>query len=243
MNKVENRSIIYKDKIVVITGARKGIGKMIVDDLITQGAKVIGISRSPSDFKDDNYTHHCLDIGDNKKVQSLFRELSRDYKKLDILINNAGALTAQFAFLLTSDNAEEMVKTNLLGTFYMAREAAKLMKKNRFGRIINMGSMVATLEPAGNSVYGATKAGANTLINVMAKEFAGYNITCNTIGISAIETDMFHSAAREPIDKIIESLPINKYACSDDILNILDFFASEKSSNITAQTIYLGGVN
>jgi 3-oxoacyl-[acyl-carrier protein] reductase len=106
--------------------------------------------------------------------------------------------------------------------------------------------MATSLEPMGDSIYAATKAGIITLANVMAKEFSAMNVTCNTIGITAIETDMLHShtpAAQEKIKDIIANLPIPRMATADDIMNVIDFFASERSSYITAQTIYLGGIN
>lgn len=143
-------------------------------------------------------------------------------------------------------NAIDMVNVDLLAVFLVSRESAKLMRKNPYGRIINIGSMAATLEPAGDSLYAACKAGINTLANVMAKEFASMNVTCNTIAITAIETDMLkqHSpTAQIKIKEIINNLPIPRMAVIDDILNVIDFFSSERSSYVTAQIIYLGGIN
>jgi 3-oxoacyl-[acyl-carrier protein] reductase len=136
-----------------------------------------------------------------------------------------------------------MVDVNLLGPFYVSREAAKLMRKARRGRIINVGSMAASLEPVGDSLYAACKAGVSTLAAVMAKEFSSFNVTCNTLGISAISTDMLAQLPRERIDAIIDALPVPRYAEPDDIFNVVDFFASDRSSYITAQTVFLGGIN
>ena len=169
--------------------------------------------------------------------------ISKEHRKIDIVINNAAVLTSQYAMILPFSNAVDMVNVNLLGTFFVSREAAKLMRKNGFGRIINIGSMAASLEPMGDSIYAASKAGINTLANVMAKEFSQYNITCNTIGITAIETDMLNQLPRHKIDEIIAKLPIPRYAVPNDIFNVVDFFASENSSYVTAQVIYLGGIN
>jgi Dehydrogenases with different specificities (related to short-chain alcohol dehydrogenases) len=95
----------------------------------------------------------------------------------------------------------------------------------------------------GDSIYAATKAGINTLANVMAKEFSQYNITCNTLGITAIETDMLSQLPRHKIDEIIAKLTVPRYAVPNDIFNVVDFFASENSSYVTGQVIYLGGIN
>ena len=133
--------------------------------------------------------------------------------------------------------------TNLLGPFLVSREAAKLMKRRPGGRIINIGSMAATLEPIGDSIYAASKAGLETLSNVLAKEFAAFGITCNTVAVTAIETDMLAQLPRATIDAIIAKLPVARYAVEDDVFNVVDFFASERSSYVTAQTIYLGGLH
>ena len=103
--------------------------------------------------------------------------------------------------------------------------------------------MAVSLEPIGDSVYAACKAGLTTLANVMAKELAPLNITCNTLSITAIKTDMLSQLPADKIDAVIATLPIPRYAEADDILNIIDFLASERSSYISAQTIYMGGVN
>jgi 3-oxoacyl-[acyl-carrier protein] reductase len=136
-----------------------------------------------------------------------------------------------------------MVNLNLLAPFLISREAAKLMRKSKAGRIINVSSMAVCLEPEGDSVYAACKAALTTLSNIMAKEFANFNVTCNTLGITAIETDMLRQLPREKIDAVVARLPIPRYATADDILNAIDFFASERSSYVTAQTLYLGGVH
>jgi 3-oxoacyl-[acyl-carrier protein] reductase len=106
--------------------------------------------------------------------------------------------------------------------------------------------MASSLEPMGDSIYAATKAGIISLANVMAKEFSSMNITCNTLAITAIDTDMLRShndTAQDKIKEIIAAMPVPRFADIDDILNVIDFFASDRSSYVTAQTIYLGGIN
>ena len=136
-----------------------------------------------------------------------------------------------------------MVRTNLLGGLYVAREAAKVMRIHSFGRIIGIGSMASTLEPIGDSVYAATKAGLMTLTGVLAKEFAPYGITVNMVAVSALETDMLRQLSREKVDEVVGRLPLPRLATPDDIFNVIDFLASSRSSYITAQTIFLGGVH
>jgi 3-oxoacyl-[acyl-carrier protein] reductase len=233
----------YTDKVVVVTGSRKGVGKMIAQYFLEQGARVIGFSRGEASLQNPNYKHFCVDVSDAKAVQDAFIKISKDHQDVDIVVNNAAVLTSQYAMIMPVENAREMVNVNLLGTFFVSREAAKLMRKKKSGRIINIGSMAASLEPMGDSIYAACKAGVSTLANVMAKEFSQFNITCNTLGITAIETDMLSQLPREKVDALIKTLPVPRYAKPEDVFNVLDFFASENSSYISAQTVFLGGIN
>ena len=233
----------YQNKIVLITGSSRGVGRLITEHFLEKGAMVIGVSRSQPTIINENYIHFSIDIGLPDQVIKMFREIQKNFKKIDIVINNAAVLTSQYSMILAVKNVIEMVNVNLLGTFFISREAAKLMRKNSYGRIINIGSMAGSLEPVGDSIYAACKVAINTIANVMAKELSGLNITCNTLGITAIETDMLSQLPKHKVDEIISKLPISRYATANDIFNVIDFFASEKSSYICAQIIYLGGIN
>jgi 3-oxoacyl-[acyl-carrier protein] reductase len=235
---------MYKSKVVLITGTTRGVGLEIANYFLKNGASVIGLSRGKSTISNTRYHHFNVDLGNGDAIVNCFKkEISKQFKMIDIVINNAALLTSQYAMIMPVKNATEMVQVNLLGVFFVSREAAKLMRKNTSGRIINISSMAARLEPAGDSVYAATKAAINTLANIMAKEFSALNITCNTIGITAIETDMLKQLPRHKIDEIVKNLPVPRYATPDDIFNLIDFFASERSSYVTAQVIYLGGIH
>ena len=233
----------YFDKVILVTGASRGIGRAISIYLLKHGANVIGFSKGEPTISNKKYYHFSVDIRDITKIKKAFFEISKKFAKVDILINNAAVLTSQYSMIMPSEKAQEMVEVNLLGTFFVSREVAKIMRKAKYGRIINISSMASKLEPMGDSIYAACKMAVITLANVMAKEFSNMNITCNTLGITAIETDMLNQLTRDKIDKIIASLPIQRYACLDDIFNVIDFFASERSSYITAQTIFLGGIH
>lgn len=235
--------MLYSGKIVLVTGARRGVGRLLAEHFLREGALVIGFSRHADDLSDKGYTPIVVDLGDADSVVRGFDQVRKTFGRVDIVINNAAVLTSQYSMIMPPAAARSMLETNLFGTFIVSREAAKLMRKGKWGRVINIGSMAASLEPIGDSIYAATKAAVATLANVMAKEFAPLNITCNTLGITAIETDMLGQLPRDKVDAVIAGLPMPRYATADDILNVVDFFASERSSYVTAQTVFLGGVN
>lgn len=233
----------YADRVVVVTGARKGLGEMLARHFLAGGARVEGFSRGESSIDDRAYTHHRLDVGDDQAVREAFVTIARARGRVDIVVNNAAVLTSMHAMLMPASRAEDMIRTNVLGVLYVSREAAKLMRKAGWGRIINIGSMASTLEPVGDSMYAASKAASLTLSGVLAKEFASYGITVNTLAVTAFETDMLDQLPRAKVDTVIAGLPLPRYPVADDITNVVDFFASQQSAYITAQTLYLGGVH
>lgn len=233
----------YEGKFALVTGSRRGVGRLITEHLLKNGACVAGFARGEATFEHHNYVHFQVDVGEPASVQKGFAALKKVTDVIHIVVNNAAVLTSQYAMIMPPAAAQAMINTNLLGTFMVSREASKMMRKTKWGRIINIGSMAASLEPIGDSVYAACKAGASTLANVMAKELAPLNVTCNTLGISGIQSAMLTQLPKDKIAAVIAGLPLPRFAEPDDILNVVDFFASERSSYITAQTVFLGGVH
>lgn len=234
---------VYAGKQVLVTGSRRGVGRLIAEHFLAHGASVAGFARGAATIEHPRYRHLQVDIGDPAAVQKAFAELRKSTEALHIVVNNAAVLTSQYAMIMPPAAAQAMLNTNLMGAFMVSREASKMMRKAKWGRIINIGSMAASLEPIGDSMYAACKAGLATLANVMAKELAPLNVTCNTLAVSAIASDMLAQLPQDKVAQVVAGLPLPRFAEPDDIFNVLDFFASERSAYITAQTVYLGGVN
>jgi len=229
--------------IILITGDRKGIGRYLSEYYLEKGMTVIGCSRSETDLKHKNYEHFCLDISDEQAVKKMYSEIRQTYGRLDVLINNAGVnLSLAPILLLPYKSALRTVEINLLGTFLMSREAAKIMMKNSFGRIINFSSMAVKHEVKGEAIYTASKSAIISFTRVMAKEVHGYNITCNIIAPSAIKTDLMDSIDKDALRDVLKRNAIQELCKTEDISNTIDWFIKTTSNSITGQIVYLGGV-
>lgn len=230
-------------KIIVITGTRKGIGLELTKHFLEQGHIVIGCSRRKSEFTHKSYEHYIVDVSDEKSVVKMIRSIKKIHGSIDVLLNNAG-IAAMNALLLTPlSTFKKVFDTNVQGTFLFLRETAKTMIKQRRGRIINYSTVAAALDLEGEAIYAASKAAVESLTRVASKELGQYGITVNAIGPTPIETDLIKLVPKNKIDELIEKQAIRRLGLYEDVTNVIDFLIAEESDFITGQTIYLGGVN
>ena len=229
-------------RVALVTGARKGIGRFLAEHLLKQGYRVVGCSRNPADWQAEDFTHLQTDITDEKQVMALLRHVSDNHGRLDAVLNNAGAASMNHSLLTPVETVNKLMSANLLGTFLVSREAAKLMRKRSYGRIVNFSSVAVPMRLAGQAVYAASKCAVVGLSQVMARELAEFGITVNVVGPTPIATDMTRGVPKEKMEKLVESLPIQRLGTMEDVANVVDFFLLPESSAITAQVIYLGGV-
>ena len=228
--------------VIVITGARKGVGRFLAEHYLERGYVVIGCSREESDLRTLGYKHFCLDVSDEPLVKQMFHEVGREFGRVDALINNAGIGSMNHLLLTPLTTAQKLINTNFLGTFLFCREAAKLMMRNQFGRIVNFVTAARPLNLEGESVYAATKAAVESLTRTLARELAHFKITVNAVGPTLLKTDLIRSVPQEKLDAIISRQAIQRYGEFRDISNVVDFFISTESDFVTGQTIFLGGV-
>jgi 3-oxoacyl-[acyl-carrier protein] reductase len=228
--------------VIVITGARKGIGRFLTEHYLQRGYVVIGCSREESDLRTPRYKHFCLDVSDEPSVMQMFHEVGREFGRVDALINNAGIGSMNHLLSTPLTTAQKLINTNFLGTFLFCREAAKLMMRNQSGRIVNFVSAARPLNLEGESIYAATKAAVESLTRILARELAHFKITVNAVGPTLLKTDLIRSVPQEKLDAIISRQAIQRYGEFRDISNVVDFFISPESDFVTGQTIFLGGV-
>nr|WP_263325089.1 SDR family oxidoreductase [Neobacillus sp. Marseille-Q6967] len=228
--------------ITLITGTRKGIGKYLAEHYVSQGHIVIGCSRNEPDWTLDGYDHYKVDVSDEKGVKALFSSIKKKYGRLDHLINNAGIASMNHFLLTPISTVNKILNTNVVGTFLFSREAAKLMQKGGYGRIVNFTTVAAPLKLEGESIYAASKAAVISFTEVIARELSSYGITVNSIGPTPIETDLIGSVPKEKLEALINRQAIKRYGTVEDVANAVDFFLQKESSFITGQTLFLGGV-
>ena len=228
--------------IMLITGTRKGIGRHLVEHYISKGFYVIGCSRGDIDRSIKNYRHFCVDVSNEPAVKKMFREIRKSHGRLDVLINNAGIASMNHAVLTTIATVHKVLNTNVVGTFLFCREAAKLMKKNKYGRIVNFATVATPLKLEGEAIYASSKAAVVSLTQILGKELAEMGITVNAIGPTPVKTDLMAAVPEEKIRDLINRQSIHRYGEFIDITNVIDFFIRPESDFITGQVLYLGGV-
>jgi 3-oxoacyl-[acyl-carrier protein] reductase len=228
--------------VVLISGTRKGIGRYLAEHFVKQGALVEGCSRSEPDWTLDNYTHHYVDVADEAQVRSMLSSIRKRHGRLDVLINNAGVASMNHALLTPAATVDRIMNTNFRGTFLMCREAAKLMSRQRSGRIVNISTIAVPMQLEGESIYAASKGAIVTFSKILARELASVGITVNVVGPTPIETDLIRGVPRAKIDEIVERLAIKRLGRFEDVANVIDFFVKPESEYITGQVIYLGGM-
>lgn len=231
------------NRIIIVTGSRKGLGYSLCNYFLEQGDIVYGCSRRGSTIQHENYTHFDIDVSDETAVISMVRRVYKNHKQIDILINNAGVASMNHVLLTPYSTARNLINTNFLGTFLMCREVAKFMIKQKDGRIVNYSTVAVPLNLEGELVYSASKAAVEQLTRVLAAEIGESGVTVNAIGPTPISTDLIKNVPENKISELIQHQSIKRMGTFEDVLNVINFFIAPGSDFITGQIIYLGGIN
>jgi 3-oxoacyl-[acyl-carrier protein] reductase len=225
---------------IMITGSSRGIGRHLAEHYCLRGFRVVGCSRGAVADMPEGYLHFSLSVTDEPAVISMFREVKKTFGRLDALINNAAIYTANHCMLTPIKTVREVFDVNVSATFLLCREAAKLMRTDGNGRIVNVSTVAVRLCDAGTSVYGASKAAVEHLSKVLARELAGFGVTVNVIGYSVVEGEgmaerLSDAAVAATLGRSITGKPVQPV----DVAHAMDFFISDRSARITGQTVYL----
>lgn len=230
-------------RVIIITGTRKGIGRYLAEQYLKEGDIVYGCSRRECDIEHINYHHVRLDVSDEADVIAFVRNVYKEQKHIDVLINNAGMASMNHFLLTPYATAQKVFNTNFMGSFLMSREVAKFMIKKKYGRIINYSTVAVALNLQGELVYSSSKAAVEQLTRVLAGEIGGNGVTVNAVGPTPIETDLIKNVPANKIDELMNRQCIKRLGKFGDVKNVIDFYMSPNSDFITGQIIYLGGIN
>jgi 3-oxoacyl-[acyl-carrier protein] reductase len=239
-----------KNKIAIVTGASQGIGKTIAELFSKSGAHVVCIARNEEKIKNlantisksgHSASYNPCDISDGDLFQNTIKSVINDYGKIDILINNAGITRDSLVLRMKNNQWDDVLNTNLKGAFYATKSVLRSMMKNKYGRIINITSIVGLQGNSGQSNYSASKAGLIGFSQSVAKEVASRGITINCIAPGWIETEMTNNLSQDIKSEIIKNIPIGKTGTTEDIAYTALFLASKESKYITGQTITVDG--
>ena len=232
-----------KNRNIFISGASRGIGKSMAKHFAKSNFNVIGTSRNNFKFDDDleNLLPLKLDVTSRNDVKNCFDELKSKNLLPDILINNAGITADQLFLRMSDDDWDDVINTNLTGTFNLTKIFLKNMIKNKFGRIINISSISGLMGNPGQVNYSSSKAALNGFTKSLAKEVGSRNITVNCVAPGFIDTDMTSYIGENERNEILKKIPLNKFGSPEDISKLVMFLISDEASYITGQTISIDG--
>ena len=232
-----------KKRNIFISGASRGIGKSMAKHFAKSNFNVVGTSRNNFKFENDleNLFPIKLDVTSRNDVKNCFDELKSKNLLPDILINNAGITADQLFLRMSDDDWDNVINTNLTGTFNLTKIFLKNMIKNKFGRIINISSISGLMGNPGQVNYSSSKAALNGFTKSLAKEVGSRNITVNCVAPGFIDTDMTSYIGDNERNEILKQIPLNKFGLPEDISKLVMFLASDEASYITGQTISIDG--
>ena len=238
------------DKVALVTGATRGIGAAIADALGKAGATVIGTATSEAGaasisqrFADNNIagTGMVLNVTDTESVTSVIKSITEQFAAPTILVNNAGITKDNILMRMKDDEWMDVIDTNLTSVFRLAKGCVRPMTKARWGRIINISSVVGAMGNAGQSNYSASKAGVGGFTRALAKELGSRNITVNTVAPGFIDTDMTKDLPEASKEAMLTQIPLARLGAPEEIAAVVCFLAGDTAGYITGETIHVNG--
>lgn len=241
----------FTGKVAIVTGGSRGIGKAIALELGKNGATVIVNYNQSADAANAVIEEikaaggagmaFQADVSNAEQVENLFKTVTKEYGQVDILVNNAGITRDNVIMMLKPDDFDAVINTNLRSAWLCSKAASRAMMKKRYGRIINITSVVGIAGNGGQTNYAASKAGMIGLTKSLAKEIASRNITVNAVAPGFIETDMTSELSDELMKRAIEAIPLGRQGKAVDVAKAVAFLASDDAEYITGQVLVVDG--
>ena len=237
-----------KDKVILVTGANRGIGLNIIQRLNNDGYTVIGTSRTndgmnmiSQEIKSNDGKGLKMDVTNQESINSAIKNIQDEYGSLYGLVNNAGITNDNLLMRMTEEQWLSVIETNLTSIYRVTKSIVKDMMKAREGRIVNIGSIVGMMGNTGQSNYSASKSGLLGFTKSLARELSSRNINVNSISPGFIDTDMTKALSNEQIDNLSKNIPLGRIAESSEVSSVVSFLLSDDSSYITGENINVNG--
>jgi 3-oxoacyl-[acyl-carrier protein] reductase len=238
------------DKVALVTGASRGLGKAIAIALAAEGASIAAVARSEEALKETLEAirasggvaePYAADVSDEASVEAVVEKITMRFQHIDVLVNNAGVTRDGLLMRMKSEDWDAVLDTNLKGAFHLTKPVGRLMVKQRTGRIINISSVIGLMGNAGQANYAASKAGLIGFTKSVAREFASRNITCNVVCPGFIETDMTSGLSEDLRKKLLEKIPLQRLGQPEDVAGMVAFLCSPAASYMTGQILTVDG--
>ncbi|MCK3654777.1 3-oxoacyl-[acyl-carrier-protein] reductase [Pasteurellaceae bacterium Macca] len=236
-----------ENKIVLVTGATRGIGRAIAEEFVAKGAFVIGTATSEkgaesiSAYLGEKGKGLVLNVADEQSIDQVLTQIKAEFGDIDVLVNNAGITRDNLLMRMKDDEWFDILQTNLTSVYRLSKAMLRSMMKKRFGRIITIGSVVGSMGNPGQTNYCAAKAGLVGFSKALAKEVASRGITVNVVAPGFIATDMTEELTDEQKQAILSQVPAGQLGSPKDIAKAVAFLASEDAGYITGETIHVNG--
>lgn len=239
-----------KGQTAVITGGGRGIGRAIAETLVHRGVNIVvvdvnlDIAKETADYLATSGVKTLAvkaDVSKAADVSTIFEAAAKEFEKVEILVNNAGITRDGLLMRMREEDWDAVLSINLKGTFLCSKEAVRLMSRQRYGRIINIASVVAFMGNPGQANYSASKAGIVGLTKTTAREYASRGITANAVAPGFITTAMTDALPENVRTEMMKSIPMNRFGTVEDVANAVAFFAAPESGYVSGQVIHVNG--